>query len=373
MIVKMKKIGFKSKIEDVNLIGATVYHLKIPLTETFTISLGKQDYYEGIIIELHSKNHVGYGEGATIEQITGEIPDAIFDNASHILSNMDKKNFDSSESFLDYVNKSMYGNPVAKDAIDIALHDLLGKIYGIPTVKMLGGSLREMPTSYTIPIDNVENNIKTLREYQRGNIKIIKVKVGIDPKLDAERITAIAENLKQGQSFYADANQGYNLNNAIKVGNILFKNGALFFEQPMERHNLNKLRELRQKVGIPIALDESISSPFDVINAILSESADIVNVKLTKSGGIRNAFKTLVTAQAYGIDAMVGCMLESKLGIAASLAVANSLKNVKYTDLDGFTFLSKQPFEGGIIYKNGSNKPVNKDGLAVNKIEKNWK
>jgi L-alanine-DL-glutamate epimerase-like enolase superfamily enzyme len=373
MILKMKKLGFKTKIEDVNLNGATVYHLKIPLRETFTISLGKQDYYEGIIIELYSENYVGYGEGATIEQITGEIPDAIFDNALHILSNTDEKNFDSIESFLDCVNRSMYGNPVAKNAIDIAVHDLTGKIYKIPTVKMFGGSLREMPTSYTIPIDNVENNIKTLREYQRENIKIIKVKVGIDPKLDAERITGIAENLKQGQSFYADANQGYNLNNAIAIGNVLFKNGALFFEQPMERHNLAKLRALRQKVGIPIALDESISSPFDVINAILSESADIVNVKLTKSGGIRNAFKTLVTAQAYGIEAMVGCMLESKLGIAASLAVANSLKNVKYTDLDGFTFLSKQPFEDGIVYKNGFNKPVNNDGLAVKKIEKNWK
>jgi L-alanine-DL-glutamate epimerase-like enolase superfamily enzyme len=83
---------------------------------------------------------------------------------------------------------------------------------------MLGGGLREIPTSYTIPIDNVENNIKTLRKYQSENIKIIKVKVGIDPKLDAERITAIAENLKQGQSFYADANQGAVLNNSVYEG-----------------------------------------------------------------------------------------------------------------------------------------------------------
>ncbi|MEM3753983.1 MAG: enolase C-terminal domain-like protein, partial [Candidatus Micrarchaeaceae archaeon] len=284
MIVKMKKLGFKAKIGDIDLNGATVYHLKIPLRETFTISLGRQDYYEGIIIELYSEKYVGYGEGATIEQITGEIPDVIFDNALHILSNIDGANFDGIESVLDYVNKSMYGNPVAKDAIDIAIHDLIGKFYKISTIKMLGGGLNERPTSYTIPIGTVQSNIKTLKEYQKENIKIIKVKVGIDPKLDAERINAIAKNLEEGQSFYADANQGYNLINAIKIGNILFKNEALFFEQPLERHNLANLRTLRQKVGIPIALDESISSPFDVINAILSESADIVNVKLTKSG-----------------------------------------------------------------------------------------
>jgi hypothetical protein len=114
MILKMKKLGFKTKIEDVNLNGANVYHLKIPLRETFTISLGKQEYYEGIIIELYSENYIGYGEGATIEQITGEIPDVIFDNALHILSNTNEKNFDSIESFLDYANRSIYGNPVAK-------------------------------------------------------------------------------------------------------------------------------------------------------------------------------------------------------------------------------------------------------------------
>ncbi|MEM1654183.1 MAG: hypothetical protein QXD07_03775, partial [Thermoplasmata archaeon] len=85
-----------------------------------------------------------------------------------------------------------------KNAIDIAIHVLIDKIYKISTVKMLGGSLCEMPTSYIIPIDNVENNIKTLKEYQKENIKIIRVKVGIDLKLDAERITAIAENLQQG-------------------------------------------------------------------------------------------------------------------------------------------------------------------------------
>ena len=373
MIAEARKLDFKTKIGDIELKGGAVYRLRIPLRETFAISLGKQDYYEGTVVELYSESYIGYGEGATIEQITGETPEVVFDNAVHILSSINGEFFDSVESFSDYVNKSMYGNPVAKNAIDIAVHDLMGKIYRIPVVKMLGGSMRERPTSMTIPIDSIENNIRLLSEYKKQNIKVIKIKVGKDPKLDAERIIAISENLDKDQSFYADANQGYNLKDAIKIGNLLYERGALFFEQPMDRHDLARLRELRQKTGIPIALDESINSPFDVINAIISESADIVNVKLTKSGGIRNAFKTLVTAQAYGIDAMVGCMVESKLGIAASLAVANSLKNVKYTDLDGFTFISKQPFEGGIIHENGTNRPLDEYGLAVRKVEENWK
>lgn len=112
-------------------------------------------------------------------------------------------------------------------------------------------------------------------------------------------------------------------------------------------------------------LDESISSPIDVLDAVYADAAYMVNVKLSKSGGIRNAVKTLVTAQAAGLDAMVGCMLESKLGIAASLAVANAVNNVKYTDLDGFTYLTEQPFNGGVELKSGTDYPVDGAGLAA--------
>ncbi len=91
----------------------------------------------------------------------------------------------------------------------------------------------------------------------------------------------------------------------------------------------------------------------------------MINVKLSKSGGIHQAIKTLTVAQAAGIDAMVGCMLESKLGIAASLVVANSVNNVKFTDLDGFTYLSKQPFNGGLNFDKGKDELVNGEGFAV--------
>ncbi|MGC8664886.1 MAG: enolase C-terminal domain-like protein [Nitrososphaeria archaeon] len=98
---------------------------------------------------------------------------------------------------------------------------------------------------------------------------------------------------------------------------------------------------------------------------IIYEAANIVNVKLTKSGCIRNAFKALVVAPAYEIDGMVGCMVESKLGISAGLALANSLKNVKYADLDGFMNLTFQPFERGVLYKNGKIVPEKGTGFAT--------
>ena len=119
-------------------------------------------------------------------------------------------------------------------------------------------------------------------------------------------------------------------------------------------------------------LDESIFSPGDVIDAVRREAADYVNVKLTKSGGVRNAIKTLITAQAYGIEARVGCMVEGKLGTAAGLFVASSLGNVRFTDLDGYTSMVTQPFEGGLTYKAGINSPVKGVGMAVEKVRANW-
>ena len=91
----------------------------------------------------------------------------------------------------------------------------------------------------------------------------------------------------------------------------------------------------------------------------------MINVKLSKSGGIRNAIKVLTVAQAGGLEAMVGCMLESRLGIAASLAVANSLSNVRYTDLDGFTYLKEQPFDGGVDLRDGFNHLIEGYGFAA--------
>ena len=129
------------------------------------------------------------------------------------------------------------------------------------------------------------------------------MKVGKDVISDAERIKYIAENLREGVRFFVDANQGYSLRDAIKIAGVLEKYEAIFFEQPMNRSDLNGARELKRKSGIPLMLDESISSPMDVINAIRMEATDMINVKLSKSGGIHQAIKVLTVAQAAGMDA----------------------------------------------------------------------
>ena len=362
-----KEIEFKQKpsLKGREITGATIYRLKIPLNMAFTISLGSTDFYDAVVVELRFSDIIGYGEAETVQQITGETPEVLFDVSAGILASMEGQSFGSVEDVSLFITSFCHGNNAAKSAVDMAFHDALGKMHGISVADLLGGSMRPRITSFTIPIGDVNENLKLLDRYQKAGARIIKVKVGKSATKDAERLTVIAGKLDDGVTFFADANQGYRLTDAVKISEILYRNEALFFEQPMIRNDLVAFRNLRRKAGIPIMLDESISSPKDVLDAVCADAADMVNVKLSKSGGIRNAIKTLVAAQAAGLDAMVGCMLESKLGIAASLAVANAVNNVKYTDLDGFTYLTEQPFDGGVELRSGTDYPVDGSGLAV--------
>lgn len=364
---KKEEIKFKrrTEIDGIEIESAIVRKVRIPLNMTFSISLGNQDYYEGIFVEFRTEGISGYGEGETVAQITGEDPEVLFHTALGIVSLMDGKKFDGMEDASSFINSYCYGNTASKSAVEISLYDLLSKAANIHLTKLLGGNMNPRRTSLTIPINSIKENLELLARYQRYGAKIIKVKVGKDLETDLERVKEIANNLNSGVSFFVDANQGYNLGRALKMADTLQKYEALFFEQPMPRNDLYGLKDLRNKSGLPIMLDESISSATDVVNAVMTGAADMVNIKLSKSGGIRNAIKALTVAQAAGLEAMVGCMLESKLGIAASLAVANTLSNVKYTDLDGFTYLQEQPFEGGVEMKDGIDSLVKGTGLAA--------
>ncbi len=352
------------KIEKIN-----IYQLEIPLNIEFSISLGSQNFYEGIIIEMKTSKNTGYGEAETIQQITGETPNVLFNIAEDLIRSMEGKKFDSIEDASLFINSFCYGNSAAKSSVEMAIYELLAKEYNISLYRFLGGSLNPRLTSLTIPIGSVKQSLELLENYQKSGTKIIKIKIGKNLDDDMEKINKISENIESGVKFFADANQGYNLNQALKMSNLLYRKEALFIEQPLPRNFIYETSELRKKTELPVMLDESISTPYDIINAIRYNAADLINVKLSKSGGIRNAIKILNVAAAAGIDAMVGCMLESKLGIAASLAIANSTSNVKYTDLDGYTYLSEQPFEG-LDFKDGMNYPNNKSGLGVTK--NNW-
>ncbi len=359
------------RIGDVRLASAKVHLLRIPLRHPFVISLGTMPDYMGTIVELESTEHTGYGEGSTIPPITNESFEGVATAATRILRALAGRTFADVEAFGSAMDRAVPGNPTAKSAVDIAVHDLLGKHQARHVIEMLGGRFQDLPTSLTIGLVPVEESLRQLAELQAERCQIIKVKVGGKVEEDIARVQAIREHLTT-ERMYVDANQGYSLRDALRLAPVLSECGALFFEQPLQRGALADLRELRKSGGIPIMLDESIFSPQDVVEAVRLEAADYVNVKLTKSGGIRNSLKTLLAAKEHGIEAMVGCMVEGKLSTAAGLCVACSASNVTFTDLDGYTSMVTQPFEGGLTYKDGVNSPVRGVGMAVEKVAAAW-
>ena len=366
-VVRSARKKLSMRLAGIRIDEAIVHQLRIPLQSTFTTSLGSEDFYDAIVVELHSDRIVGYGEGTTDVRITGETSGIMYEAATYLLDRAERRTFESLESFTDSTNRALRWNPAAKCALDVAAHEIIAKEAGVHVARLIGGSLTTRDTSRTIDLGDVKSAISELEGYLKAGAKVIKLKVGGDIGSDIKRVGAVAERLG-GVPFWVDANQGYKLRDALALSKVLLDKGALFFEQPLYSGDFDSLRLLRTRGGVPVMLDESIFEPRDVIDAIRKEAADYVNVKLAKSGGIRRSLKTLATAQGYGIEAMVGCMLESKVGIAASLAAVSAATNVRFTDLDGFLYLRQQPFEGGVKLSKGANTLLEGSGLAVKKM-----
>ena len=228
------------------------------------------------------------------------------------------------------------GEQGAKMAIDSALHDWLGKRLGEPLWRVLGLSPTSPPTSYTIGIDTIEGTIDRTR--RAAGFKVLKVKVGGAD--DLERLKAVREN--SGARIRIDGNEGWTIETARELMPTLVELGVEFVEQPFPAADIDSFRALREvEPRIPVVIDEGCKDLLDV--ARVAGYADGVNIKLAKSGGIREALRMIHAARSLGLQVMLGCMIESELGIAAAAQIASL---VDYVDLDGHLLISNSPFTG---------------------------
>jgi L-alanine-DL-glutamate epimerase-like enolase superfamily enzyme len=210
------------------------------------------------------------------------------------------------------------GQPIAKSAIDIAIYDILSKYEG----KSLRDYLREteidtLPLSYMVSIDSSEQAYtQTQTAYERG-YRGFKIKIGISPSKDIEIITAVKSAVKTA-FLWVDGNQAYTISEAIKLAKKLEKIGVDVFEQPIIANDLFGLKEIIKKVDIPIAVDESVYSPIDLIQLIKLHAIDILVVKVSKMGGIYFAQQCIRIALDNGIGLLGSGLTETRLGLVAS-------------------------------------------------------
>ena len=234
--------------------------------------------------------------------------------------------------------------------IDLALHDLAGKILGVPVYTLLGGCRREkVLAGIEVPRGTPEQMAEHSYEYFQQGIRGIKAKVGSDPVRDAECIVAIREKLGAGISLRADANCGYTLSEAKSFCKLVEASGAglELLEQPLETHDLAGFRELRNATALPIEVDESAYSLSMVQLILKHDAADIINTKCAKAGGIKGVTEWAAVAEASHRPIVIGTEWGLGLKVAAKLHLGAAIKNadpvVEFTEMMIHELLLKEP------------------------------
>ena len=327
------------------------YTLK--LKHTFTVSSFSRNETPVVLTEIEYDGKIGYGE-ASLPQYLGETQGSVMS----FLSKIDFRQFDDpldSENILNYVDNIEEGNNAAKASVDIALHDLIGKLLKIPLFEYFGLTKPvNAYTSYTIGIDSKEI-IKTKID-EAKDFKYLKIKLGTDN--DKEIIETIRS--VTNKPLYVDVNQGWsNKQEALEMIEWLFEKNVILIEQPLPKENIDDIAWLNEKSPLPIIADEAVKRLCD-----LEKVKDLysgINIKLMKSTGLREALLMINKARDFGLKIMLGCMTETSCAVSAA-AHLSSLAN--WIDLDGPLLISNDLFDG-ISYIEGEIKLNNLPGIGI--------
>jgi L-alanine-DL-glutamate epimerase-like enolase superfamily enzyme len=322
--------------------------VSLSLAAEFGIARGSRTSQAVVQVELEHDGLTGRGEaapvyyrGESVESATAFLADA-------------GPGLGDDPFALEEVLGRLEGDAAARAALDAAFHDWIGRRLGVPVWRLLGLSRIAPPTSYTIGIDTLEGT----RERARGarGYRALKVKVG-GPD-DLARLEAV--RAESEAPLRVDANEGWTLEQARELVPALMELGVELIEQPFPADDLDSFRALRElQPRPPVVVDEGCHDLGDVAGC--SEYADAINVKLAKCGGLREAVRMVHAARALGLRTMLGCMIESELGIAPAAQIASLFD---WVDLDGHLLLADRPF-AGLELSDGRVLPSEGPGLGV--------
>ena len=315
--------------------------LDLKLKHTFQIARETRNVQNNIVVQLKDKDGIsGLGEAAPTSFFGEDVNSVtkVLGQCVDLLKNADPFLVEDISTSL----KSKFPNDVAaRAAIDIALHDIIGKKLKIPLYKFLGLNQPETKTtSFTIGIDTIEKMCKKVEDAK--DFPTLKIKVGI--KNDIEILRELRKITKA--VFRVDANTGWTVDEAIKKLNIMEDLGVELVEQPFPVGSIEALRKVKKHVKIPIFADEDVKDSKDI--PALSDAVDGINIKLMKCGGIREAIRMIHTARAHDLKIMLGCNIESSISITAA---AHLTTLVDYVDLDGHLLVTNDPYTGVTVDK----------------------
>lgn len=347
--------------------------LRVPLKTPFKTALRTVEAVEDIVVCVHTDTgHVGYGEAPATAVITGDTHGSILEAISRFIApRLIGQEIANLNRITHLVQTALEKNTSAKAAVEIAVYDLFGQLYGAPLYKMLGGGDPVITTDITISVDYIDKMVAdSISAVDRG-FESLKIKVGKDMGVDIERVKAIYAAVEGRALLRLDANQGWTAKQAVYAIRMLEDAGVRLelVEQPVKAQDLDGMKYVTERVHTPIMADESVFGPTEVIDLIRMRAADIINIKLMKTGGISNAIRIADIASLYGVECMIGCMLETSISVAAAVHVAVAKANViTKIDLDGPSLCAFNPVDGGVIFNESEITVTDAPGLGISKI-----
>jgi L-Ala-D/L-Glu epimerase / N-acetyl-D-glutamate racemase len=326
----------------------------LELAETFVISRSARDSEDVVVVELRHSGVSGFGEAQPIDRY-----DETVDSAQAFVSEHASALGDDPFGLEEVMERLPAREFAARASLDAAFHDLQGKLLGQPVWRLLGLRRSGPPTSWTVwlgdPDDMARRAEQALDRFRR-----LKLKLGGRDGLDVERVRAVRD-VAGDLPLQVDVNEAWSLDEAIEALPALAELGVEYCEQPLEAGDPGG-PELKRRSPLPIYVDEDCHTLHDV--AACAERAHGINVKLAKSGGIREAVRMAHAARALGLGCMLGCMVESGLGISAGAQIASLFDHV---DLDGNLLLSHDPWPG-VPFVDGVQLPPEEPGLGVHSV-----
>jgi L-alanine-DL-glutamate epimerase-like enolase superfamily enzyme len=329
-----------------------IYKSPIQLKEPFVISLGPLEFAPNVVIVIRTNQGLtGFGECSPFMSINGESMETCFVVAHYLANALKGRNPSDIADCSLVMDRVIYGNSSIKSAFDIALYDIASQHAGMPLYAFLGGHQNKIiTTDYTVSFGDPVKMAQDALSIKERRFQIIKVKLGESKDKDVERIRMIRETIGMILSLRIDANQGWDVDEAIETLIALAPYNIQLCEEPIPRWNFMELSNVRKHSPIRIMADESCCDHHDAKRLIDLSACDFFNIKLGKSGGIFNALKMIQLAEQAKIDIQIGGFLESRLGFTASAHLALTSYRIVHYDFDTPLMFVEDPVLGGITY-----------------------
>lgn len=343
--------------------------IDIPIKAPLRVSGGVNlDFSKDIIVKIiDEKGNTGYGEGAPRVRITGEtrkeclsfLNDELFPNLKGEIISIGN---------ISSILNEFPGHYAAKAPVDMAVYDIISKSMGVPLYQFLGGAVRtELPVARSVSLNTPDVMKKEALEMISEGIYRIKLKVGVDRDHDIETVRTVREAVGENIDINIDANQGWQISEAIDILKELEPYDILFCEQPVQKDDIDGLKEVKEKTNVKIMADESAYSPEKILELISKRAVDCVNIKLEKCGGITPAIQISSICSAGGIPCQLGDAVTGGLNTAAGIHFACSNYNIQFFEFGCGPFMRVKDFtDVGRYYSEGVIRIINEKGIGIN-------